>query len=145
MSYNEIPRPEIEQHYHIRELIEGQEKRASDRQYHRDRVKDLQERDDLIKDSKIVAITDFYCDRCGKDFKAQAVRQIETDWTNTQQKVAYYKTKCFQGHWCIRLITDRQKDKFWSKSKLVVLDRGKGFADIIQPFETNFNLLYGKK
>lgn len=139
------PKPLIEEHYHIQELIERQEKRTTDREYHRNRVKDLEDRDILVTDSKFVTITDFYCDRCGKDFKAQAVRQIETDWTNSTQKVAYYKTKCFAGHWCMRLITDKHKDSFWSRSRLVALDRGKGFADTVQPHETNFNLLYGKK
>lgn len=145
MNFDQTPHPLVEDHYHIQDLINAQEKRHADRLYHRNRVKDLDDRDSLIADSKLMTVTDFYCDRCGKDFKTQAVRQIETDWTNSKQKVAYYKTKCFVGHWCIRLITDRHRDSFWSKSKFVVLDRGKGHNDALQPFETGFNLLYGKK
>lgn len=139
------PKPLVEEHYHITDLINAQEKRVQDRNYHRQRVKDLEERESVLSDSKPFALTDFYCDRCGKDFKAQAFRQIEKDWTNSKQSVAFYKTKCFQGHWCIRLITDKYKDAFWQKSKVVALDRGKGYADSLQPFETGFNLLYGKK
>lgn len=145
MKYDYQPRPEIENHFHIRELIEGQEKRSNDREYHKNRIKDLEEREDLIKDSKIMTLTDFWCDKCKKDFKAQVVKQIEMDWSNPTQRIAFYKTKCFKGHWVIRLITDRHKDAFFIKSKFMALDRGNHFEDTIQPNETNFNLLYGKK
>lgn len=145
MNFAQTPHPLIEDHYHIRDLINAQEKRSADRDYHRIRVKDSEERNDLIKDSKQVALTDFWCDRCGKDFKAQAIKQVEVDWTNSNQSVAFYKTKCFQGHWCIRLVTDRHTDSFWAKSKLIALDRGNHYADTIQPYETGFNMLYGKR
>lgn len=140
-----MPQPLIEEHYTIQSLINAQEKRVEDRNYHRNRIKELQERDELIASVQNIVLTDFYCDKCGKDFKAQAIKQVEVDWTNLTQKVAYYKTKCFQGHWCIRLITDKNKDAFWQKSKQVAIDRGKGFNDMIQPGETNFKLLYGHK
>lgn len=140
-----MSQPLIEEHYHIQELINAQEKRANDRDYHHNRIKETEERNTVLADSKLVTITDFWCDKCHKDFKSQAVRQIETDWTNTKQKVAYYKTKCFQGHWCIRLITDKNKDAFWTKSKLMAKDRANNINAILQPFETGYNLLYGHK
>lgn len=139
------PKPLIESHYHIQELIDGQEKRTNDRNYHREKEKEREERNDLIKDSQIVVVTDFFCRKCKEDFKSMAIRQVEIDWTNSNQYIAFYKTKCDKGHWCIRLITDRHKDAFWSKSKLMALDRGNHYADTVQPYETNFNLLYGKK
>jgi len=145
MRYEHIPRPDIEYHPHIQDLIERQEKRTEDRNYYRNRVKELEERNDLIKDSKFFTQTDFWCDKCKKDFKAQAIKQVEVDWSNTSQNIAYYKTKCFKGHWCIRLITDRHRDEFWFKSRFVSLDRGNHFKDILQPHETGFNLMYGYK
>lgn len=145
MNLNHTPRPLVEDHYHIRELINAQEKRHADREYHRSRLADLDEREKLIADSKWVTTTDFWCNECNKDFKSQAVKQVELDWTNSGQKIAFYKTKCFRGHWCIRLISDRHKDAFWFRSKLVSLDRGNHYADTVQPYETGFNLLYGKK
>lgn len=145
MKFNQTPHPDIEDHYHIQSLINAQEKRTEDRAYHQNRVKELKERDDLIADSKFVTATDFYCVKCKKDFKSQAVKQIELDWTNSSQRIAFYKTKCFKGHWCIRLITDRHKDGFFQKSRFVALDRGNHYADTVQPHETGFNLLYGKK
>lgn len=144
MNLDQAPHPLIEDHYHVRSLIEGQEKRSADREYHRNRTKDLEDRDSLIADSQLVAQTDFWCNTCKKDFKSQAIKQIELDWTSSQ-RIAFYKTKCFRGHWCIRLVTDRHKDGFWQKSRLVALDRGNHFADTVQPFETGFNLLYGKR
>lgn len=139
------PKPLIEQHYHITELIEGQQKRTDDRNYHREKGKALEERNDLIRDSKLVTVTDFWCDDCKKDFKSMSIRQVEIDWSNTLQNIAFYKTKCDCDKWCIRLITDRHKDAFFTKSKLMALDRGNHANDTIQPYETNFNLLYGKR
>ncbi len=144
-KYEEIPRPLVEEHYHIRELIEGQEKRTADRNYHRQKQKDLQDREDYIIDSKLVTITDFYCVKCGKDFKAQSIRQIETDWSNPKQRIAFYKTKCEQGHWNIRLITDRNKDPFFFKSKLLAKDRANHMLDIMQPDQIGYKTLYGYK
>ncbi len=145
INLDQTPHPLVEDHYHIRSLIEGQEKRTADRAYYQDRLKELEERSNLIKDSKPFALTEFYCDRCGKDFKSQAIKEVEIDWSNTTQSIAFYKTKCFQGHWCQRLITDRNKDRFWAKSKLVAMDRRVHKDDTLQPWETGFNLLYGKK
>jgi len=139
------PKPQIEEHYHIKELIDNQEKRSNDRTFHRNRIKELEEREELIKDAKWVTVTDFWCDKCKQDFKGQAVKQIEVDWSNTSQHIAFYKNKCDKGHWCIRLITDRHKDAFFFKSKLVALDRGNHQNDILQSFETGFNLVYGHK
>lgn len=145
MRYEHTPRPHVEHHHHIRELIEKQEKRTDDRNYHRNKEKLIAEREDLIKDAQGFIVTDFWCNRCEVDFKAQAIKQVEVDWSNITQRIAFYKTKCFKGHWCMRLVTDRHKDKFWFKSRAVARDRGKHYADTLQPFETGFNLLYGKK
>ena len=143
MKFDQTPHPLTEDHYHIQDLINAQQKRSDDRQYHKDRIKELEQREDLIEDSKPLTLTDFYCSKCKKDFKAQTVKQVEEDWTSNQ-RIAFYKTKCFRGHWCIRLITDRQQDGFWQRSRLVALDRGKNFNDALQPFEIGYYTLYGK-
>lgn len=139
------PKPDIEQHFHIEELINRQEKRSADKVYHQNRIKTLEERESLIKDNKVLTLTDFWCDNCKVDFKSQAIKQVEVDWTNTTQTIAFYKTKCFCGKWCMRLITDRHRDAFWFKSTNIARDRGVHYADTLQPFETGFNLLYGKQ
>lgn len=139
------PKPLIEEHYHIRDLIERQEKRSNDRIYHQDQAKAKAERSDLIKEAKSIDLLDFWCRACKKDFKGVAIKQVETDWSCPTQSIAFYKTKCFEGHWCIRHITDKFNDPYWMNSKLVSLDRGNHYADIIQPFETGYSMLYGGK
>ncbi len=140
MRYEANPRPVIEDHYHIRELIEAQQKRADDRTYHQDRIKLSEEREKDIKNAPFKETKPFYCETCKEDFMSEAIKQVDS-WS----PIAFYKTKCFKGHWCIRHITDRVKDRYFFKSKRVAIDRGKAFADMLQPFQTNYNLMYGHK
>lgn len=139
------PKPLVEQHYHIQELIDRQQKRVEDRNYHREKDKECEERDQLIQEAAVVALTDFWCEDCKLDFKSVAMKQVEVDWSNSTQNIAFYKAKCFCGKWCMRLITDKFRDGFWVRSKNIAKDRGKHYKDTLQPFETGFQLLYGKK
>lgn len=139
------PKPIIEEHYHIQSLIDGQQKRSDDRNYHRDKEKEREERGKLIKDSRMMVATDFWCEGCKKDFKSMAVLQVESDWSCSGQDIAFYKTKCYCGKWCIRFVTDKNKDAYWIKSRTVRAEQGKYANDLIQPYQTGFNLLYGKK
>ncbi len=138
------PKPLVEQHYHIQDLINAQEKRVSDRNYHRNQEKERADREDTINKAQLFVMTDFWCDKCKQDFKSQSIKEIEQDWYSGQRN-AFYRSKCDKGHWCIRLITDKLKDGFWMKSTAIAKDRGKHFADLLQPGETNYNMLYGKK
>ena len=144
MRFDQTPHPQIEDHYYIQELINRQEKRVKERNLNRERIKNLEERNDEINKASNIIMHNFWCDKCKKDFKATAIKQVEEDW-NANQYIAFYKTKCFNSHWCMRLITDKIKDTFLFKSKLLALDRGNHFNDIVQSHETNYNLLYGKK
>jgi len=138
------PKPLIEEHYHIKELIEQQEERTADRTYDRNQRKERVDLDEMIAQAKTVELMDFWCNTCKKDFKAIAQKQVEEDWSNSSQSIAFYKTKCFAGHFVIRLITDKHADGYWRRSKFVALDRGRHGFDLLQPFEEGFNLLYGK-
>lgn len=139
------PRPLVEEHYHIQELINSQERRTDDREYYRNKAKEKEDRMGYIKDAKAKDLREFWCETCKEDFLAEAVKEVEIDWSCPTQYIAFYRTKCFKGHWCMRLITDRHKDAYWFKSKRVKADQGKHYADTVQPHETGFNLLYGKK
>lgn len=141
---NYSPNSLTEEHYHVQDLINSQEKRSDERSYFREKGKNLEERNDLIKDAKIIVVTDFWCHKCKEDFKSMAVKEVEIDWSCQNQFIAFYKSKCDKGHWCIRLITDKHKDGFWIRSKLCNLDRGNHSLDTIQPHETGFNTLYKK-
>lgn len=144
MRYKQ-PRPLVEDHYHIQSLIESQDRRASDRNSYREREKGREDREDLIKDAKPKDLKEFWCETCKEDFVAEAVREIEPDWSHSTQRISFYRTKCFKGHWCIRLITDRHKDTYFFRSRRVAADRGEHSTDVLQPWETNYQLLYGRK
>lgn len=140
------PVPTVEEHYHIRDLIARQEARTADRNDHREREKAKLERMADMRDAKPVTITDFYCEQCRKDFKSHAVLHVEHDWNCEGQLIAFYKAKCRTcTKWCMRLVLDKHKDTFYFRSKAVHVDRGKHHEDLIQPHETGFNLLYGKR
>jgi len=139
------PKPLVEEHHHIRELIARQDARVQDRNYHKAKEKAFAERSELIEDNKPVKLEDFWCERCKKDFKGVAFRQIENDWNDPSQQIAFYKTKCFHGHWCIRFITDKFLDPYWHRSKSVRMDRANHSNDLLQSFEEGYQLLYGKK
>ncbi len=145
MRYEHTPRPEIENHYYIRELIEGQDRRSQDRTYHQNRIKANEERAKDIKDAKAKELKAFYCETCKLDFLGEAFKEVEDDWSCYGQQIAFYKTKCFKGHWCMRLITDTHKDSYWFRSKRVAADRGQHSLDTLQPGETNYELLYSRK
>lgn len=145
MNLDHTPHPTIEDHYHIRMLIDGQEKRTQDRIYHQNREKALEERTKDIKDARPKDVKEFWCDECKADFFAESIKEVEVDWNNSSQFIAFYRSKCPKGHWCIRLVTDRYKDAFYFRSKKIARDRGMYFADTIQPHETGFNLLFGRK
>lgn len=139
------PKPLIEEHYHIRELIDRQDARVRDKEFHREREKQKGERDAIIADTKLIDRKEFFCRRCKKDFIGVARLQIEEDWNGLDQRIAFYKTKCFCGTWCIRLVTDKERDPYWRMSELVRADRANHASDLLQPFEEGFNLLYGKQ
>lgn len=139
------PKPLIEEHYHIDELIRTQEKRSNERTYYREKQKALEDRQSLIDGSMMVVATGFHCIRCHEDFKQGSVLQVEIDWSNIRQNIAFYRGKhktC--GRWAMRCVTDKARDGYWQRSRAVALERGKYHNDILQPFETGFNLVWGK-
>lgn len=145
MRYEHEPRPEVEHHPHIQELIEGQDKRARDRQQHRDKEALAADRGKEIASSKRRETMAFYCRKCKLDFLAETIREDEPDWGDPSAMLSFYRTKCFEGHWCIRLALDKWYDPYFRLSPKVARDRGEHARDIIQPHETGYELLYGHK
>lgn len=138
------PKPLIEEHYHIQELIDAQDKRAKDRTYHQERVKSSGERELEIRraDQKVTMM--FYCRTCKKDFVGEAFKHVEQDWSNGAQ-FAFYKTKCFNGHWVNRFILNKDKDPYFFRSPFIARQRVVNHADLLQHFETGYQLMYGHK
>lgn len=141
MKLDHTPHPVIEDHYHIRELIEGQEKRHEARVHYQEVDK---ARDSFLKELATLpeyAMSPFWCRHCKQDFHARVRREVDAWGT-----FAFYRTKhrtC--GRWAIRHITDKERDPYWMLSKSVADDRDKHRDELLQSFETGFNTLYGKK
>lgn len=144
MRYEHTPRPNVEHHFHIQNLIETQDKKAKARTEFRDRQKAMEEREDYIRDAKPAALVEFWCQHCKADFIAQTMLEIEIDLSNEKQRIAFYRTKHWCGRWCIRHVTDRDRDPYWFRSRKVRADRRRHHNDVLQPFEEGYNLLYGK-
>jgi hypothetical protein len=86
----------------------------------------------------------FYCSKCKKDYIPKRIyKVISYDW-NTNQLFRYWRSKHCK-RWNTRLITNKMRDKFFIKSPSVIKDRRLNKLDMIQPGETGFNMLYGRK
>lgn len=86
----------------------------------------------------------FYCKRCKKDYLPKRIVKVDSkDW-NTNQLFRFWRSKHCKT-WNVRFITNKVKDPFWIKSPSVIQDRRKNALDLIQPGETGFSMLYGKK
>lgn len=138
------PKPLVEEHYHIQELINAQQTRAEDRGYHQDRKKALEERTRDIQAAPNQDLKVFWCKKCDEDFYAESVKEVETDWSCPTQSIAFYRSKHWCGMWAQRLITDKHRDVYFYRSRRAAADKGKHYADTIQPYQTGFNMLYKK-
>lgn len=136
-----IPTPLVEEHHHIRELIERQERRVEDRTRAQNIEKNRDSALKYIQGYKDIETLDFHCKDCGVDFVARARKQIDS-WDKTW---AYYKTKHTCENWCIRHITNRLRDEYYFLSPKIARERAEQHNDLIQPFQTGYNTLYGKK
>jgi len=139
MNYEQEPRPEIEHHPHIRDLIQRQEKNVEDRNIHRNREKEKEERNKDIIEENGIELKEFWCNECSLDFAQIAYKQVDNWGLN-----ACYKGKCECGKWVIRYITDKNRDPYWNESdKTVALSRVNA-EDLLQPHQSGFNLMYKK-
>ncbi len=139
MNFNQTPHPTVEDHYHIQDLINSQEKRSNDKARHQNIEKQRDEFKKTIAGFKDVELLDFYCTDCQRDFTGRARKQID-GWA----EIAYYKIKHTCGKWCIRHITHRFRDAYFFKSKRLAYERVERHNDTIQPFENGYNILYKK-
>ena len=134
------PVPLTEEHYHIKDLISTQEKRSEDRTHYQEVEKQRDGKQKMVAEFKDVESLDFWCEYCSRDFMARAKKQVDS-WDG----IAYYKTKHPCGTWAIRHITDRGRDKYFFLSANIRKDRREQENEMVQSFETGYNLLYGKK
>lgn len=133
------PKPVVEEHYYIQDLINKQERRTAEKRRYRDQKAQENDRRDSIDGFPDIATLDFYCEHCKVDFVARAKKQIDS-W----DLIAYYKMKHRCGTWSVRHITDRDRDPYFFRSKKIAWQRADKVVDILQPFETGYNMAYGK-
>lgn len=145
MRYEHTPRPLVEDHHHIRELIEGQERIAADRQWHRDNESANQDRAKELASLERRQVMPFWCRLCARELHAETILEVERGWENPDVPVAFYRTKCEAGHWCIRHGLDKGRDPYFERSRSVARDRGEHAADVLQPWESGYDMLYGRK
>ncbi len=85
----------------------------------------------------------FYCSKCKKDYFPRRIVKVEQNDWNTGGTFRFWRSKhC--GIWNIRLITQKIKDKFFIKSPSVCRDRRLHQLDMLQPFQTGFDMMYKK-
>jgi hypothetical protein len=112
----------------------AKDKEEKDRKYDRER---------LIADSKDNVTSAYWCSKCKKDYQAPSRRFIETDW-NTGDNIAYYVSHCPKRHINKRFITDRLFDPYYRSSRMLQVQRIDYQKDLIQPFQSGYNMLYGQ-
>ncbi len=110
--------------------------------------RDIQAQRDAVKNelevNEEIPAQIFYCKVCKKDYFPKRIVKVEQNDWNTGGTFRFWRSKhC--GTWNVRLITQKIKDKFFIKSPSVCRDRRLHKNDLIQPTETGFDMLYGKK
>jgi len=85
----------------------------------------------------------FYCSKCKQDYFPKRIVKVEQNDWNTGGTFRFWRSKhC--GVWNVRLITQKIKDKFFIKSPSVCRDRRLHQLDMLQPFQTGFDMMYKK-
>lgn len=87
----------------------------------------------------------YFCTDCNKEYVRNRAFKVEEDDWITGGKFRYWKTKHTCGKWCIRYISQKTKDPFFRLSPSLKIDRSKHYKDLLQPSQTGFSMLYGKK
>lgn len=103
------------------------------------RGRELRERKALIAEAKDLAIVDFWCGTCLKDFEAKGQKQVRDaiGWP-----VAFYAAHCPLGHIAMRRITDKLNDPYFYESLLMRMQQVDHADDFITPDNPRFAVLY---
>lgn len=129
----------------ITKVVQNVMRRAELRDQLRKKEQEAGSRDKIIDDAFPVIIHDFFCEECLRDYASRAKKIVEDDWTLAGQRIAYYVSKCPEGHVNKRRIVDKHKDPYFMKSLLIKQQRINHKKDILQSFDSGFNMLYGNK
>ncbi len=100
----------------------------------------LMERRNDIAAAPTYVQTDFWCDTCHRDFSTTGHKEIRVPKVGVW--FAYYVGICPCGAHGIRYITDRLRDPYWYKSKIIKIQQGIYADAILQPWQPRFKQLY---
>ncbi len=130
----------------VDKLTKRVEQTFEERQYYEDLQKRQEEREKLIRESPQWTKTDFYCGICREDILGcSAFKVIQSDWSNPNQRIAYYESfkACHKG--LRRRITDKQQDPYYRDSQMLKEQRLEAIAkgDLLQPYDYGFTTKYG--
>ena len=95
-----------------------------------------------IDEAPDTKLTDFFCERCDRDFEAIGFKGTITCYP---EHIAFYEAKCPKGHWTRRRITDQQNDPYFCKSKVLARERAEMGDALLQPDDPRFDSVYGWK
>ena len=135
----------------MNDQIEKLEQRLEKRFQQRDREKEIEyakyENQKDVQEALQTPITDFYCKKCNCDYEdLNASPIIETDWTQKGKYLVYVNSKHKKcSTWNRRYATNKNLDPYWVKSPKMKRDQGNYYRDMIQPHESGFDMLYGRK
>jgi hypothetical protein len=135
----------VDEHDHIKSLKDRADRKFKERKNHEDSKKLENERESDIAEAKQSMMKDFWCDECGIDITLLAQKVVESDWTNKSQRIAYYVGQCPCGCILRRRITDSWSDPYYLVSDSLNKQRTDNYKDIVQPWESGYNMLYGHK
>jgi len=93
-----------------------------------------------INEAPLVALNDFWCDKCKIDFVNKGIKIVINSF---KEPIAKYDTKCACGKICRRYITDKLLDPYWNQSKKVKRERIRERVALLQPHEYGFKTHYG--
>ena len=125
----------------VNKLAEIVTKQANERDKDREAEKKRTELERYIASVPTPFATEFWCDKCQKDFNRMAHKVVITAFG---QPIAMYRAKCPKNlHWCTRRITDKIHDEYYRRSALVRRARVELERDLIQPGDPRFNRIYG--
>ena len=135
----------VDEDPHIKALKDRTSRRSEEREKYRDAKKLEGEREGIIADTPQEIIKDYWCRKCEKDLVIVSQKCIESDWTNSGQRIAYYAGQCPCGAILKRRISDSFSDPYHLESEKIKKQRIEHYKDIIQPHESGYQMLYGNK
>ena len=123
-------------------LIDRVERRKEERKRISWRESEYKDHIKAIKEASGVANMSFWCNTCKRDYDTLGVRRVGQAglWP-----VAWYVGKCGCGSENIRRVTDKSKDLYYFRSKMIRFQRASMALDLLNPDDPLFPVIYSKQ